>query len=195
MTSRLLMSTAAAALLFALPAVAQTSTPNPNMPRQTMPNASQQMSKSDMNFMKEAAQGGMAEVEFGKLAQQNAQSDEVKQFGQRMVTDHGNANQQLTSLASSKGITLPTQLDKKDEQTRDRLSKLQGEKFDRAYMATMVKDHDKDVNAFKHEAQNAKDPDLKQFAQQTLTVIEQHDQLAKNVDHSLTATGSSRPPR
>src|SRR5579872_617760 len=126
MNTRLLMSTAAAALLFALPAVAQTmATPHANMPQQAAPNTSQQLSKADMNFMKEAAEGGMAEVELGKLAQQNAQSDQVNQFGQRMVTDHSNANQQLTSIASSKGMTLPSQLDKKQEQLQDRLSKLQ----------------------------------------------------------------------
>jgi putative membrane protein len=66
-----------------------------------------QLSRADMNFMKEAATGGMAEVELGKLAQQNAQSNEVKQFGARMVEDHGNANNELTKLAGNKGITLP----------------------------------------------------------------------------------------
>src|SRR5690242_20153198 len=177
MRTRLALSSAIAlALACAAPALAQQTRP---MPAQQP--AAGQLSQVDMNFMKEAAAGGMAEVELGKLAQQQGQSDEVKQFAQRMVTDHGNANEQLTSLASSKGVTLPTQLDKKHEQTRERLMKLQGPQFDRAYMATMVKDHDADVKVFRHEAQNAKDQDLKQFAEQTLDVIEQHDKLAKNI--------------
>src|SRR5437763_14745814 len=93
-----LSSTLALALALATPAMAQQTRPMPAQPAMTQP---------DMNFMKEAAAGGLAEVELGKLAQQNGQSDQVKQFGARMVTDHGNANQQLTSLASGKGMTLP----------------------------------------------------------------------------------------
>jgi putative membrane protein len=77
----------------------------------------------------------------------------------------------------------------------DRLSRLQGSAFDRAYMSDMVKDHDEDVRAFRREAQEGRDPALKQFAAKTLNVIEQHDKLARDVDRSLTATGSSRAPR
>src|SRR5215212_3003654 len=107
-----------------------------------------QLSRADMSFMKEAATGGMAEVELGKLAQQNAQSDEVKQFGARMEQDHGKANNELTTLAGNKGITLPQQLDPKHAQLRDKLARLRGAEFDRAYMREMTKDHDKDVKAF-----------------------------------------------
>lgn len=198
MRTRLLLSSAAIALMFALPAVAPAQTmqnTNKPMTAQTMPNASNQLTKQDLNFAKEAATGGMAEVELGKLAQQNAQDDQVKQFATKMTQDHGQANQQLQQIASQKGLELPQQLDKKHQQLMDKLSKLQGAAFDRAYMAAMVKDHNEDVKAFRHAAQTAKDADLKQFAAQTLQVIEQHDQLAKNVDHSLTATGSSRAPR
>lgn len=196
MPTRLLLSTAAVALMLAAPAVAQ-QRPMPTSPNQQQPTASagQQLGSQDRNFVKEAAIGGMLEVQLGQLAQQNGQSDQVKQFGAKMVQDHGQANQQLQSLAAAQNIELPQQLDKKHQEIVDRLSKLQGAAFDRAYMTNMVKDHDEDVKAFRREAQEARDPQLKQFAQQTLQVIEQHDQLAKNVEHSLTATGSSRSPR
>jgi putative membrane protein len=154
-----------------------------------------QLSRADMNFMKEAAIGGMAEVELGKLAQQNAKSDDVKQFGGRMVEDHGAANKDLATLADNKGMALPRQLDAKHAQLRDKLARLRGAEFDRAYMREMTKDHDKDVKAFRHQAQSAADPDLKQFAAKTAGVIEQHDKMAHDLSQSLTAVGSSRRPR
>ncbi|MGB8985687.1 MAG: DUF4142 domain-containing protein, partial [Candidatus Sulfotelmatobacter sp.] len=95
---------------------------------------SSSVSASDKKFVREAAQGGMAEVELGKLATEKASSPEVKKFGQRMVDDHSKANDQLKEVASSQGITLPSELSAKDEMTEERLSKLSGEQFDKAYM-------------------------------------------------------------
>ena len=190
------VSAAALALVLAAPALAQTprqSMPNDRMTQQDM--GKQKLSQQDMKFIKEAANGGMAEVELGKLAEQKGQDNQVKQFGQRMEQDHGNANSQLMSIADTKGINLPRQLDQKHMQLRDRLSRLQGTAFDRAYMREETKDHDADVKAFRREAQTTKDPDLQRFAQDTLNTIQQHDQLAHNIDQSLTATGSSMPPR
>jgi putative membrane protein len=197
MPTRLLLSTAAVALMLAAPAVAsaQTMQPAPGATSAAMPNAARQLSKQDRSFVKDAATGGMAEVELGKLAQQNAQDDQVKQFGARMVQDHSKANDELKTIASNQGIDLPQQLDKKYEQLKDRLARLQGAQFDRAYMAAMVKDHNADVAAFRREAQSGRDPAIKQFAEKTLHVIGAHDRMAKDIDHSLTATGSSRAPR
>jgi putative membrane protein len=143
--------------------------------------ASGQLDAADKHFMKEAAQGGMAEVQLGQLATQNAKSDEVKQFGQRMVDDHSKANDQLKQIAEQKGVTLPTDLSSKDKAEKDRLSKLQGEAFDRAYMQAMVTDHKKDVAEFKKEASNAKDSDVKNFASQTLPTLEDHLKQAQQV--------------
>lgn len=195
-----LLSTAAIALMLAAPAFAQQTTrvaPGANNPSATSTAVvpPQQLPRADLDFMKKAAQGGMAEVELGKLAQQNAEDAQVKQFGQRMEQDHSKAGQQLTSIASQKGVQLPKQLDSKDQKELDRLSRLKGAGFDRAYMKMMVQDHDKDVKEFQHAAQAVKDPDLKNFAQQTLSVIQQHDQLAHNLTQSMTASGSSRPRR
>jgi putative membrane protein len=148
-----------------------------------------------MEFMKNAAIGGMAEVELGKLAQQNGHSPDVKSFGARMVQDHSRANDQLTNIAKDRGVQLPQQLDTEHMSMRDRLTKLQGDAFDRAYIKMMVADHDKDVKEFRREAQTGQDRELKRFARETLTVIEQHDQLAHNIDRSMVAVGSSRGPR
>jgi putative membrane protein len=157
--------------------------------------APHQLNRAEMNFIKEAAVGGMAEVELGKLAQQNGQSEEVKQFGAQMQQDHGKANNELTTLAGNKGIRLPQEVDSKDAQLRNKLARLRGAEFDRAYMHEMTKDHDKDVKAFRRQAQSATDPDLKQFATNTLGVIEQHDKRAHDISQSLNAVGSSRRPK
>jgi putative membrane protein len=130
----------------------------------------------------EAAEGGMAEVELGKLATQNAESAQVKQFGQRMVDDHTKANDELKKVAEQKGVTLPTQLSAKDQASKDKLSKLKGEQFDRAYMHDMVKDHKTDVAEFQKASTTAKDSDVKNFAAQTLPTLEDHLKQAQQVE-------------
>lgn len=147
---------------------------------------------SDQHFMKEAAQGGMAEEELGQLAAEKASSPDVKDFAQRMVKDHSQANEQLKQLASQKGVTLPTSLSAKDQATKDKLSKLSGEAFDQAYMSDMRKDHKTDIAAFQKESASGKDPDVKQFASQTLPTLKDHLKQAESVRPKLTSstTGS-----
>jgi putative membrane protein len=116
-------------------------------------------------FMKEAASDGMLEVKLGKMAQEKASSDAVKQFGERMVQHHTQANKELMQLASQKGVTVPSALMPKHQQLVDKLS---GEEFDRTYMAEMVKDHSQAVQDFEKQAETAQDPDVKAFAAKTL---------------------------
>jgi len=156
------------------------------------------VSSSDRKFMDKAAQGGMAEVKLGELATQKAQSDQVKQFGQRMVDDHSKADQQLKQLASTKDVTLPTTLDKSTQKEYDKLSKLSGADFDREYMKHMVSDHKKDISEFKSESNKAKDADLKQFASSTLPTLQEHltlaqsaEQVAKNEGKTQTSSRTS----
>lgn len=148
------------------------------------------LAHGDRKFVEEAAQGGLAEVQFGQLAAQKAESSEVKQFGQRMVDDHSKANDQLKQVASSKGLTLPTDLKSSDKREYDKLSKMNGADFDREYMKNMVSDHKKDVKEFQKEAKSAKDADVKSFASQTLPTLQQHLQLAEQTDASVR--GASR---
>ena len=139
------------------------------------------MGDTDSTFVKKAAQGGLAEVELGQLAVQKASSEDVKKFGQRMVDDHTKANEQLKQVAAQKNIELPQQLDAKDKATKARLEKLSGEQFDRAYMRDMVKDHQKDVAEFQRESSMAKDPAIKDFAQQTLPTLKDHLKEAQKI--------------
>jgi putative membrane protein len=137
---------------------------------------------ADQAFVKEAAMGGMAEVDLGKLAASKAENPDVKQFGQRMVDDHGKANSELKNWASQKNVTLPNALDAKHQAEHDRLEKLSGAAFDRAYMASMVADHNKDVAAFMRESKSAKDPDLKAWAGKTLPTLQEHQKMAKEIN-------------
>jgi putative membrane protein len=139
------------------------------------------VSVSDKKFVREAAEGGMAEVELGKLATEKASSEEVKKFGQRMVDDHSKAADELKEIARSKGIQVSDKLSAKDQMMKDRLSKLSGEQFDRAYMSDMVKDHTQDVADFKLESSSGTDPDAKDFAATTLPTLQDHLRQAKEI--------------
>ena len=129
---------------------------------------------ADHTFAMKAAQGGMAEVELGNSAKDHASNSAVKQFEQRMVDDHGKANGELKDLAAKENITLPTSLSAHYQAEKDRLSKLNGDAFDRAYMKMMVTDHRKDVAEFKREANSGKDADLKAWAGKTVPTLEEH---------------------
>lgn len=142
------------------------------------------MSSQDRNFIMDAAMGGMMEVELGRLAAQQASSEAVKQFGQRMVDDHSRANTQLMSIAQSKGITLPTELDEKHRQHVTKMSAMTGPEFDRAYMRMMVNEHQKDVSNFEKQSNRGADPDLKTFASTTLPTLQEHLQMARTLDGS-----------
>lgn len=139
----------------------------------------------DQTFMNKAAQGGMAEVKLGSLAKDHAKSQSVKDFGQRMVDDHTKANEELKSLAAKKNVTLPTDVDAKDQAIYDRLAKLNGAAFDKAYMRDMVTDHRKDVSEFRHEAASGKDPDVKAWAGKTVTTLEDHLKAAQECEQKV----------
>jgi putative membrane protein len=125
------------------------------------------LSAKDKRFMNEAAKGGMMEVEWGKLAAQNGQHPEVKKFGNRMVTDHSKANDELTALAKKEGVQLPA-------------AKSSGKwKSDKDYIGMMVKDHEKDL------AKDGTDSDLKKFADETSKIVEKHLQMAKEIQGKL----------
>lgn len=156
-----------------------------------MSKGTSQLSSSDRGFIMKAAEGGMAEVQLGQLATQNGSSEDVKKFGQRMVDDHTKANDQLKQLAESKGVQIPSDLSAKDKAAKDKLSKLNGAEFDRAYMKDMVQDHTKDVSEFRKESTSAKDSDVKSFASQTLPTLEDHLKQAKSIAPAAGAKQSS----
>ena len=138
------------------------------------------------HFIKDAAVGGMSEVELGKLAEQRANRADVKSFGKRMVNDHSKANDELKSLAQKKNVSLPSDVDREHQAIYDRLSKLSGSDFDNAYMNEMLKDHREDVAEFER-ASKSPDPDVQAFASKTLPTLKEHLTQAEQVASSGSA--------
>ena len=145
----------------------------------------QLVSDQDREFVNKAATGNLAEVELGRVAAQRAARPSVRSFGERMVTDHGRSNAELTSLARSKGIDVPTALEPSQQAVRDRLSVLSGNDFDRAYMSEMVRDHTEDIALFERASEISTDPDLKAWAAQSLPMLREHLALARQVNSEV----------
>jgi putative membrane protein len=144
---------------------------------------------ADAAFMRTAAMDGLAEVEHGRLAAQNASAADVKQFAQRMVDDHSKANEELKGLATQKNVTLPTELDQKHRAMQDKLAKLKGAAFDKAYMSHMVMAHQQAVTLFRQEAKAGKDPDTKAWAAKTLPALQEHHKLARTINAGVAKSG------
>jgi putative membrane protein len=145
----------------------------------------------DTSFAIKAAQANFAEVELGKLAQQKAMSEDVKKFAQMMIDDHTKALDDLKSAAGTKNVTWPTTLDAEHKKLSDKLSKLNGNAFDREYMQAMVDGHKKVAADLRKESQSGSDSDLKTWASKTLPTVEAHLKQAETVNksvHSRTAT-------
>jgi putative membrane protein len=152
----------------------------------TIPAAAQgQLNEADREFVKKAAIGNVAEIELGRVATQRAARPSVRSFAERMVTDHGKNNAELTTLARSKGIDVSSTLDTTHQAMRDRLSGLSGADFDRAYMSEMVRDHTEDVALFERTAQSASDADVKAYAQRSLPMLREHLALARQVNSEV----------
>jgi putative membrane protein len=145
----------------------------------------------DADFVEKAASGGMMEVKLGEYASKNAASEDVRSFGQRMVTDHSKANAELKELAQKHGITVPTDMSAHHQAMADELMKKKGAEFDRAYMDAMVDDHTEDVEAFRAEAKEG-ESEVDRWAAKTVPTLESHLELAREVDAKVggaTATG------
>jgi putative membrane protein len=139
---------------------------------------------ADTTFVKEAASGGMMEVELGRLAQQNATNPRVKSFAEMMVRDHSKANDELRSMASAKNMMLSDSMTKKHRDHVESMRKVAGKNFDKRYMEMMVKDHTEDVQKFEKASNTATDTDLKTWAGNTLPVLRMHLDSAKAINQA-----------
>ncbi len=139
------------------------------------------VSGGDLAFMNDAGPGSMAEVELGQLAVKHGASAQVKQFARQMIEDHSKAGEDLKQLAQQKKVTLPPGILPQAKQTKEKLSKLNGEQFDREYVKAMVEVHEKDVAAFDASARNATDADVKAFAAETAPTLKHHLELIREI--------------
>jgi putative membrane protein len=146
---------------------------------------------ADSDFVANASAGGVAEVKLGQLAEERGSNPVVKSFGEKMVTDHTAAGDQLQVAAKGEGIAVAPDMTADDRATYEKLSALSGPSFDQAYAAAMVQDHEHDISDFEKEAARGKDPEIRKFASNTLPTLREHLSLAKDMARSVSApTGS-----
>jgi putative membrane protein len=141
-------------------------------------------------FIKKAAMGGMTEVALGKVAAQNGGSQDVKDFGNQMVTDHSKINDNLKEVAGKMGVTIPDSLDSMHQAMVDKMSKLSGAEFDKAYVKDMVKDHEKDIAEFDRAKSMVKNDDLKKFIDDSVPTMKDHLDKIKKFDQAKGTTAS-----
>lgn len=138
-------------------------------------------SDPDSKFYHTLAQGGLDEVELGKLAEQKASDSKVREFGAMMVKDHEKANEELKSLAASKDIKLPEHVSPSQEAGRTKLHALQGSSFDKSYVKSQIAAHEDTVKLLNKEIESGQDADAKAFAQKVLPTVQSHLQAIKEI--------------
>ncbi len=143
--------------------------------------ADAKLSSGDEAFVKKAAEGGLMEVKLGEIASTKAKRQDVKDFGAKMVKDHSKANADLKAVATAKGFAIPASLDATHEKKVEKMSKLEGDAFDGAYVKDMVEDHENDVKDFEKEGSTGTDTEVKAFVNRTLPVLKQHLELIKTI--------------
>ena len=181
---------------FAAPMAVQAQTPAAGL---NTPAASA-LNKADQKIVMDMARANMAEIEAGKIAVNKAQSPEVKAYAQRMIDDHTKALTDVTNLAQTKGVTMPTDIDAKHKAMAAKLNKLEGEAFDREYMKQAgVSDHTKVHAMLKKDSARAKDPDVKALAAKMMPTVEEHLTQAKGMPMAKKGGGmadakGTKPP-
>jgi putative membrane protein len=150
------------------------------------------LSAQDRDFAMKAAQGGMTEVEMGNLAQQRGASEQMKEYGRKLVQDHTRMNNDLKDIAGKENITLPTDISADQRRTIDRLSKLSGTQFDREFAKESVKDHRADIDEFRKEATSGDDQSLKNFASSNIPTLQDHLNMAESLEKGGRTTSENR---
>jgi putative membrane protein len=142
------------------------------------------LDKDDAKFATDAANGGMAEVELGKLALRKTYIASLRKFAEMMVADHGKANEELQAIARKKAIALPADVDNDYKRKIADLDKKQGEDFNKAYVDAMISGHKETLDMMDKEARHGKDADLKAFAEKNAPTVKAHLEAIKRI-HNL----------
>ena len=143
------------------------------------------LSAQDKAFVMKAAQGGMTEVQLGKMAADQGSAADVKEFGAKMVKDHSNANSELMAITSAKGILLPHKLDTKHQTMVDTMKSLSVGAFDKTYVDAMVAAHTKDHALFEKEASTGQDAEIKAFAAKTDEMVKMHLSMIEAIQSKM----------
>lgn len=162
-----------------------------NMASSNGQNGAAPISDQDRMFVHNAAIAGIGEVQAGQLAATRSNDPQVQQFGKRMVEDHTKANDALKQIAMQQGIEVPTELDADSQMEADQLQKMTGNDFDKLYIQDQVNDHNKVIDMFQTEAEQGQDPQLRDFAKNTLPTLQHHLQMAKSIQSSMMSGNKS----
>jgi putative membrane protein len=182
-----LLATASVLALLATPVLAQTAPSRGTDRTTTAPRttANEQLSKQDRDFARDAYKANLAEVEEGKVAQQRGANEGVKDLGKKLVDDHQAAGDKLKTIAQKNNIDLPSDAEQKAQKEAQKLGKKQGAEFDRDFSRHEAKEHGQAIKLFEKEAKNGKNPELKQYAEETLPKLREHQQMAQQLDTQL----------
>ncbi|SMP49863.1 DUF4142 domain-containing protein [Noviherbaspirillum suwonense] len=138
------------------------------------------VASADQKMMRDIAHANLSEIAAGKMALEKSQSDDVKTFAQKMIDDHTKAQQELQTLADSKGVKLPTEPDAKHKALSKVMSALKGDTFDKRYLKQGgLNDHENTHKLLVRVQDKAKDADLKAYAAKTITAVDQHLTMAQ----------------
>jgi putative membrane protein len=172
----------------------QATAPPAQQPAATTSSATGSLSKADQKFVMDIARGNLAEIEIAKLALSKSQNDQVKTFAQQMIDDHTKAQAEVEKLASAKGVTMPSEPDKKHKALLDKLSALSGDAFDKAYWAQAgIADHKKMHSLLASAQAKAKDPDVKALAAKLMPTVDQHLKAAQQISSAKGTSKNAKP--
>ena len=143
------------------------------------------LAKDDVKFLNGANQCGLLEVKAAELVAKRNVTGPTADFAKKIAATHGNLNSDLSSLASKKGVTLPTVLDEDTQKKYEKLAKVEDSKLAKEYLEFEVKAHKAGVSCFKDAAADSKDVDVKAFAAKYLSDLEMHLDEAKRLEKSL----------
>jgi putative membrane protein len=184
---------ASAGLLLSAPALFAIDGAGPNQPLSAQPAANSDLNATDPTMFVEAAHNiNSTEIEMGRLANERGQSESVRKLGQRMVRDHTMLENRLKALAGAKDIVLSSQLDARHQQMIDELTTYSGAAFDQHYLGCQVNGHQKAIALFQQVAAENQDRSVREFAANTLPILQRHLQLAEkysNIINEPAGTG------
>lgn len=150
--------------------------------------AQNKLEHADTSFVKKVAENTKSEMELATLAQQKAADPQVKEFAQKIMTDHQKADEKLKEVAQQEKIDLPDRKSMGETTEKGRLDRLNGADFDRAYMKHMVAEHEQDINDFRKEATNSKDDAVRKFASENLPVLQEHLKMARDINAKVNGS-------
>jgi len=159
---------------------------NPGLTTNPSSGISDQMREAaDQIFAQNLALESLTDADLGKMAATQAKDSGVKTYAQEMIDDHGKLSQRLKRIAARGNVTIPAALDAKHQARLDKLAKLSGDEFDRAFIHDQIVNHERSLRSFEQELQNGSDPGLRTLASRTMPTMRQHLQAAKDLEKTL----------